>query len=408
MNTKLLCVGFWLTVSLSLPGLVSESWAAAPGGGHGGGGGGGGGMRGGGGGGGGMRGGGGGGSVGRSGGGVSGSVGRSSSMGPMRAGPSAGAVRSMPGGPPMGGAAAVRSGIPHTSSGVPHLGASGPGQTGYRGGSPGHPGNVNRPGYPGHAGDWNHGGNWGDHGSGHGFYRYGYGYGYGYGVALVMPLWYPGWSGLYGNPYYDYYGGGWPYYGSEVTVYSAPANLVEVPDSPPVEAVGSPPPADAAASDGGDTALGQQYAAQARAEFRNGVYREALRQANHAAVEMPRNAEVHELMSLALFALAEYRAAAIEAHAAIALGRVSGWPTISAYYGDGKLYTNQFRGLEKHVRENPKSPEAQFLLGYHDVLTGNKEAAIKHLTAAVELTPKDEIAKQLLKQQTENATEGSL
>ena len=123
---------------------------------------------------------------------------------------------------------------------------------------------------------------------------------------------------------------------------------------------------------------------------------------------MPRNADVHELMSLALFNLAEYRAAAIEAHAAIALGRVSGWSTIFAYYGDEKPYTNQFRQLEKYVRENPKSPEAQFLLGYHDVLTGNKQAAVKHLTAAVELTPKDDIAKQLLKQQTGDATERNL
>jgi tetratricopeptide (TPR) repeat protein len=223
-----------------------------------------------------------------------------------------------------------------------------------------------------------------------------------------MPLWYPGWSGLYGNTYYDYYGGGWPYYGNEVTVYSAPTEAVQVPESPPVEAAAAPPAPDAAAPDGSDTAPGQQYAAQARDAFRAGDYREALRQANHAAVEMPRNAEVHELMSLALFALAEYRAAAIEAHAAIALGGVSGWPAIFAYYGEETTYSNQFRALEKHVRKNPKSPEAQFLLGYHDVLTGNKEAAVKHLTVAVELTPTDEIAKQLLKQQTGDATERTL
>lgn len=221
-----------------------------------------------------------------------------------------------------------------------------------------------------------------------------------------MPLWYPGWYGLYGGSsfdYYGYYGGGWPYYGNVVTVYDAPPTPVQAAEAPPVEAAEPAEPAASGEDDGQDSASGQEYASQAREAFRAGAYRDALRQANHAAVEMPRNAAVHELMSLALLALKEYRAAAIEAHAAIALGRVSDWPTLYSYYGEEKTYSNQFRELEKHVRDNPQSPEARFLLGYHDVLTGNKEAAKMNLTAAVELTPKDEIAKQLLQQVTGDA-----
>jgi tetratricopeptide (TPR) repeat protein len=306
----------------------------------------------------------------------------------------------------------LRGGSPYTPSITPRSGPSphaGP-PTGISGGRPDRQSGYYGL-YHGHPGDGDHGRNWGDHGAGRGFYHYGYGYGYGYGVALVMPLWYPGWYGLYGGPdydYYGYYGGGWPYYGSEVTVYSVPTTPVQTAEAPLVEAEKPAEPVVSDDYDGTGSGLGQQYAAQARDTFRTGAYREALRHANHAAVEMPRNAAVHELMSLALFALKEYRAAAIEAHAAIALGRVSDWPTVYAYYGDEKIYTSQFRALEKHLRDSPKSPEATFLMGYHDVLTGNKEAAKKQLTAAVELTPKDEIAKQLLKQVTGDAPDKGL
>jgi tetratricopeptide (TPR) repeat protein len=245
---------------------------------------------------------------------------------------------------------------------------------------------------------------------------------------VVLPLWYPTWYGLYGGPYYYgcpwwYYDYGTPYYGygSTVTVYSAPRTYVEesVIASPPVAVpeVAAPAPdvlevappaaaapAEAAAAEAApaeapkpDAKLAEEYAAKARALFRQGAFRDALRQANHAAVESPEDPKVHELMSLALFALKDYRGAAIEAHAAVGLGRPGDWPTISRYYGNADTYTKQFRDLEKFVRENPKSAEGHFLLGYHDLLTGNKEAAKKHLAEAVKLTPQDELAAQMLK-----------
>ena len=85
--------------------------------------------------------------------------------------------------------------------------------------------------------------------------------------------------------------------------------------------------------------LGEQYAEQARESFRDGDYRQALRLAQHAAIDMPRDPAVHELMSLVLFALKDYRGAAIEAHAALALGPPIDWPTLYAYYGNADTYT---------------------------------------------------------------------
>ena len=116
----------------------------------------------------------------------------------------------------------------------------------------------------------------------------------------------------------------------------------------------------------------QEYFAQAREIFQSGQYQDALRLAGHAAVEAPRNPEVHELASLALFALKDYRGATMEAHAALTLGPPIDWPTLYSYYENVDTYTNQLRALEKFVHDNPKAPEGHFLLGYQFIMTGTR------------------------------------
>lgn len=141
-----------------------------------------------------------------------------------------------------------------------------------------------------------------------------------------------------------------------------------------------------------------EYFAQGRGEmFESGNYKEALRLAGHAAVDSPRNPEVHELASLCLFALKDYRGAAMEAHAALALGPPIDWPTLYSYYENVDTYTNQLRALEKFVQDNPKAPEGHFLLGYHFVMTGHKDAAKKQLDAAIALVPRDRLAQNMIK-----------
>ena len=65
---------------------------------------------------------------------------------------------------------------------------------------------------------------------------------------------------------------------------------------------------------------------------RSGDYSDALRLASHATVENPKDAKAHELMSLALFALKDYKGANLEAHEAISLGPPSDWNTLYGYY----------------------------------------------------------------------------
>lgn len=213
-------------------------------------------------------------------------------------------------------------------------------------------------------------------------YLYGFGFGYGY----------PGYNYGYGYPF-DYYDYGYPY------SYYAPTYIVEggsdYADSraqPYREE--TPPRTEENAPIG--TEAGQEFLDRAQAAFRQGSYGDAARLAGHAAVEMPRNAEVHQFMALAMFALTDYRGAASAGHAALSLGQPWDWPTVRGFYARADDYTSALRALEKYVRDNPSAAYARFLLGYHYLILGHEESARRHLARAVELQPSDELARRLL------------
>jgi tetratricopeptide (TPR) repeat protein len=150
---------------------------------------------------------------------------------------------------------------------------------------------------------------------------------------------------------------------------------------------------------------GAEYYSEATSAFHNGQYRDALRLANHAAVESPQNAKAHELMSLSMFASGDYRAAAAEAHAALAFGPPAAWATVYGYYGDDATYTNQLRALEKYSRENLTAADARFLRAYQYLILGHEQAAIEQLRETVKLTPQDRLATELLKKYGEPGAE---
>jgi hypothetical protein len=241
--------------------------------------------------------------------------------------------------------------------------------------------------------NWGHGQGW-DHGQGFDRDRF-------FGFSpFFFPGWY-GWYGDYGWPYHDYgygpyVGYGYGDYGYSPAYYSADNGVYGTTVGYATPSESSEIPSEATAEEG-STPPSQEYFAQAREVFQNGQYQEALRLAGHAAVEAPRNAEVHELASLALFALKDYRGATMEAHAALALGPPIDWPTLYSYYENVDTYTSQLRALEKFVHDNPKAPEGHFLLGYHFTMTGHKDAAKKELNEAIALTPRDKLAQEMLK-----------
>ncbi|MEN6457748.1 MAG: hypothetical protein ABFC63_02360 [Thermoguttaceae bacterium] len=137
---------------------------------------------------------------------------------------------------------------------------------------------------------------------------------------------------------------------------------------------------------------------RARSAFSQGDYRQATYMAAHAVVDEPKNPKVHLLYSLGMFALGEYRGAAMEAHAVVSLGQTPDWAAIYAFYGSVEPYTNQLRTLEKYVRDHRKSPEGRFLLGYHYLTAGHPEEAKVELLEALKLAPRDRVAAKLLKE----------
>ena len=146
-----------------------------------------------------------------------------------------------------------------------------------------------------------------------------------------------------------------------------------------------------------------EYYSEGRTAFEQGHYQDALRLAGHAGVEAPGNAKVHELASLALFALGNYTAAANEANAAMALGPIANWNDLYAYYNNVDTYTNQLRALEKAVGQNPNSAPDHFLLGYQYLMTGARDNAKTEFAQAVKLTPKDRLAEHYLKELQSNS-----
>ncbi len=65
---------------------------------------------------------------------------------------------------------------------------------------------------------------------------------------------------------------------------------------------------------------------------------------------------------------------------------------MSGLYGDIKLYTPQLRALEAYAQQNPDDSGSRFLLAYHYMIGGHKDAVLKQLTHVVRLTPSDRVA----------------
>ena len=101
-------------------------------------------------------------------------------------------------------------------------------------------------------------------------------------------------------------------------------------------------------------------------------------------------------MAQTMFALGNYRGAAIEAHAALALGAPMDWNTLQADYGDVSAYTTQLRALEQYASAHPSAPEARFLLGYQYLMLGYPDQARDQFAEAVKLVPADKLAVKLL------------
>ncbi len=245
---------------------------------------------------------------------------------------------------------------------------------------------------------------WG-HGHGHGYGGYG---GWGWGWGGFWPL-YGGW-GLgsdWGEPYgysYDYPDAGDYYYSYAPTSLADNGAIVDSGAAAPEQFAGTSEIVPTISSeDQQGAAEGVQFYSEARTAFLSGDYKNALRLGGHAAVDAPQNAKVHELISLALFAQGNYRPAASEAHAAMALGAIAEWKDLYGYYENVDKYTTQLRALEKAAAANPNDAADHFLLGYQYLMTGARDNAKTEFAEAVKLTPKDKLADYYLQKLESNS-----
>jgi tetratricopeptide (TPR) repeat protein len=156
--------------------------------------------------------------------------------------------------------------------------------------------------------------------------------------------------------------------------YSKPIGVTEAPPEP------------AAVETAQETLTG------ARESFRAGDYAQALALADQALVQTPNDPILHEFRALVLFALKRYKEAAATAYAVLTAGPGWNWPTMVGLYPDVDTYNTQLRELEANVRQNPNDPSTRFLLAYHYMVQGHKDAAAAQFQNVVKLEPKDQLA----------------
>ncbi|MFN0199194.1 MAG: tetratricopeptide repeat protein [Planctomycetaceae bacterium] len=135
---------------------------------------------------------------------------------------------------------------------------------------------------------------------------------------------------------------------------------------------------------------------QARTAFFAGNYDDAMTANNAALKELPNDAVIHEFRALILFALGKYQDSAATLYPVLSVGPGFDWTTMIGLYPDVKTYTSHLRALEDYRDNNPNDPAARLVLAYHYTTAGRNDSAIEQLKKLLEISPDDQLAKQLL------------
>lgn len=180
----------------------------------------------------------------------------------------------------------------------------------------------------------------------------------------------------YSNPYYTE---SYPIGGGAAIDYSQPMAM----EPEPTTASDAPPP-------------GMEYFDAARLAFYQKDYATALAQTNKALGAMPNDPIIHEFRALVLFAQGGYKESAAGLYSVLSAGPGWDWTTLISLYPDLDTYTAQLRKLEDYVRATPESPDGNFVLAYHYLTGGNKDAATARLKVLYKLMPQDKLVQELL------------
>ena len=134
----------------------------------------------------------------------------------------------------------------------------------------------------------------------------------------------------------------------------------------------------------------------ARQAFYQGDYAAALTATNKALAALPNDPIIHEFRALIMFAQGKYKEGAAGLYSVLAVGPGWDWTTLISLYPNVEAYTQQLRALEAYVKQHPQSSDARFVLAYHYLTAGSKDAATQQLKQLYAKMPQDTVVKELL------------
>lgn len=137
---------------------------------------------------------------------------------------------------------------------------------------------------------------------------------------------------------------------------------------------------------------------QARVQFYEGDYEQALQSTDAALQQIPNDTVIHEFRALVNFALGKYPDSAASLYAVLSVGPGWDWTTLSGLYPNVDVYTEHLRSLESFCKSNPDDQAGRFVLAYHYMTAGHTDAAKAQYELLVQANPEDPIARQLLLQ----------
>ena len=135
---------------------------------------------------------------------------------------------------------------------------------------------------------------------------------------------------------------------------------------------------------------------RAREDFHAGEYESALERVNKALAVMPGDPVMNEFRSLVLFAQGDFKEAAANIHAVLAVGPGWDWTTLTSLYPSTSVYQQQLGKLEDYAAAHEGSAAEHFLLGYHYMTEGHTDAAAEQFHKVVAAEPQDVVARQML------------
>ncbi len=214
-----------------------------------------------------------------------------------------------------------------------------------------------------------------------------------WGLNALLPSWGYDYGAGYSNPYYVESATPAYNYSQPISIstYDTPTDDASADSASDTQAAATAPTPESP-----QTTEAYQFFDQALAAFKSGDYPNALQLDRQAIQKSPKDAVMHEVAALCMFATGDYSQAASVLNNLLAVAPGMDWTTMSSLYSSMDVYTEQLRTLEARCRQKPDDAAAQFVLAYHYLVAGYSDAAVSALKRVVKAQPSDQVAKRML------------